>query len=108
MKTGATTEQLIEAFCHRQLMQAMQAGSSLGFSPITVAASLMQISASALVSVSPSDAAAVLRAYADVIDAGPGESPARAEAIASFLASGEALLATGRAGRDFPVPQGRA
>ncbi len=104
----AIANQMIETFTHRQLVLVIQAGSALGLSPLTVAASLMQASASVLVQVSPKVASSILRAYADVIDAGPDDTPARAAAIAKFMAAGEAMLSVAKTARDFPQPQGRA
>lgn len=101
-------DKMIEAFTHRQLMQAIHAGGMVGFTPITIAASMMQMCASLLVSVSPHHASAVLRAYADLIDAGPVQTPQRDAAISRFMNAGEQLIAAAQAARDFPQPQGRA
>lgn len=100
--------QMVEAFAHGQLMQTIHAGQMIGLSPVSVAASMMQISASLLVAVSPQLAAAVLRAYAAVIDAGPADTPLRAAAIDQFMQAGATLIAAAKAARDFPQPQGRA
>ena len=70
--------------------------------------SIRQVIASVLTAISPTATVEILRAYADVIDAGPGDGPAQAAARARFDAAAQAFIPVARAQRDFPQPQGRA
>ncbi len=106
--TEPSVQDMIGTFTHMQLVKALENGQALGLSPVTTASSLMQLCAARMAMISPAGASAILRAYADVIDAGPGEGPAQQEARTRFLAAGHAFIATVQASRDFPQPEGRA
>ena len=103
-----SAEHLVAVFGHRQLAQSIQAGAGLGLAPITTAATIMQISAMTLAQVAPGQTVALMRAYADVIEAGPGDGAAQAGARGRFDIAAQALAAAAIAARDFPTPQGRA
>ena len=103
-----TAEMMIATFAKQQLYQATNAGISVGLSPVTVAASLMQFAASCLATVAPAEAVALIRAYADVIEAGEPDSEAFASARSRFDGAALAFTAVARAAQDFPTPQGRA
>jgi hypothetical protein len=103
-----TFETMLNIFAQRQLHQAIVAGQSFGLAPVTTAATIMQAAANLLVSVSPTHVVAMLRAFADVIEAGPGTGPAQAQARAGFEAAAQGFIEVARASADFPTPQGTA
>ena len=75
---------------------------------MTTAATMMQIAAAFLVQTSSNGAVALLRAYADCIEAGPGPGTRQDEARQHFNQVAQEFMATAQASRDFPAPQGRA
>lgn len=105
---ATSVEQMIATFVRTQLFQVMNAGTSFGIAPVTTATTIMQVAAASLADIAPAATVAMLRAYADCIEAGPGDGAAQAAARASFHAAAEAFITTARAGTDFPAPQGRA
>jgi hypothetical protein len=103
-----SVEDIIATFGHRQLMGVVQAGQSLGFAPVTTLSTVLQIACMSLMQVAPAETVAILRAYADVIEAGPGEGPAQTAAEQRFRDAALAFVSVAKAQRDFPAPQGRA
>jgi hypothetical protein len=101
-------EAFVANFVRAQLAQVVQNGATMGLSPLTTISTVMQAAAATLAQVAPAEATALLRAYADCIEAGPGESPASAAASARFHSAAQAFLDVAAAARDFPAPQGRA
>ncbi len=95
-------------FVKAQLAQVVQPGAGIGLSPVTTVSTMMQAAAGTLAGLAPAEATALLRAYADCIEAGPADGPARSAAIARFSAAAAAFLAVPPARPDFPAPQGRA
>lgn len=104
----ASVEAMITRFCQLQLSQALATGSQIGLSPITTASTLLQTCAASLAGIDQAGAIAILRAYADCIEAGPGQGAAQSAARARFTAAAEAFVAAAQSARDFPAPQGRA
>ena len=105
----AAVEQLLYHFAQAQLRQAIQAGHSLSIAPVTTCAMLLQATASTLAQgVDPAATVALLRAYADCIEAGPGDGPAQAAAKAGFDAAAQAMIDTAKIAASFPAPQGSA
>ena len=103
-----TVQDMIQAFARRQMGEVIERGASLALSPVTVAATLMQLSASVLAHVAPVPTVAMLRAYADVIEAGPDNPLDLAVARERFEGAAEAFRAEAEAAASFPAPQGRA
>jgi hypothetical protein len=101
-------EAFVASFGQAQLAQVLQNGAGIGLSPITTAATIMQIAATSLANIAQAETVAMLRAYADCIEAGPGDSAAKADAVARFGKASTAFVAIARASADFPAPQGRA
>ena len=101
-------EDLITRFCHRQLDQMLEEGTGIGLSPLTACATLLQLCAASLASVARAEAVALLRAYADCIEAGPGPRPAKDDARRAFEAAAQAYATAAKVARAFPTPQGRA
>lgn len=101
-------ETLCQTFGHNQLAQAIAIGRTIGFAPVTTASTILQVAAMAMAGVHPGQTAEILRAYADVLDAGPGEGPAQSAARVRFDQAAQTFMATARTTRDFPAPQGRA
>lgn len=108
MMTDPTVEMMIQLFARRQMDQVLLNGSSIGLSPVTTAATMMQLAASILVQTSSTGAIALLRAYADCIEAGPGSGAKQETARQHFQQVAQEFIATAQASRDFPAPQGRA
>jgi hypothetical protein len=108
MMPDPTVEQMIATFARAQLLQVMTTGHNLGLAPVTTTSAILQVAAGTLAELAPAATVAMLRAYADCIEAGPGDGAAQAAARASFHAAAEAFIATARASVDFPAPQGRA
>jgi hypothetical protein len=106
--TEPSVQDMITLFAQLQLSQVLNNGRQIGLSTLTMASGLMQLCAAQMAMLSPGGASAILRAYADVIDAGPGNGPTQQEARARFNEVGRAFVATVEASRDFPQPQGRA
>ena len=101
-------EAFVANFVRAQLAQVVQNGATMSLSPVTTISTVMQAAAGTLAQVAPAEATALLRAYADCIEAGPGESPAKTAAVARFTEAAAAFVAVAAASRDFPAPQGRA
>jgi hypothetical protein len=101
-------EAFVANFAQAQLAQVMRNGADIGLSPLTTLTTVLQAAAGTLVQIARAEATALLRAYADCIEAGPGESPAKTAAVARFSEAASALVAVAAAARDFPSPQGRA
>jgi hypothetical protein len=100
---------LVANFANRSLTNTINTGfEALGLSPLTTASAVMQCAAAAMAHFSAKDTVALLRAYADCIEAGPGDGAPQQAARAAFFAAGESLIAAARASIKFPAPQGRA
>jgi hypothetical protein len=99
-------EAMVANFARAQLLQVVQHGQVLGLSPLTTVSTVLQCAAGSLAQVAAAETVAILRAYADTIEAGPGDSPAKAAAVARFEKAASAFVAA--AASDFPAPQGRA
>lgn len=106
--TDPTVEMMVQLFARRQMDQVLLNGSSIGLAPVTTAATMMQIAAAFLVQTSSSGAVALLRAYADCIEAGPGTGKRQDAARAHFNQVAQEFMSAAQASRDFPQPQGRA
>ena len=104
----ASVEVMIVRFCQLQLSQVLATGSQIGLSPITTAATLLQTCAASLAGVAQAETVAILRAYADCIEAGPGQGAAQSAARSRFTAAAEAFVAAAQSAQAFPTPQGRA
>ncbi len=103
-----SAQAMVIHFAQAQLSQVLTAGTSLGLSPITTATCLLQITASALAGIAPAETAQLMRAYAAVIEAGPGDGQPQADARQAFDQAAKAFVATYQAAQAFPAPQGRA
>lgn len=99
---------MIAAFCQRQLSQILDNGVAIGLSPVTTASTMMQICASSMYGIAPAQTVAMLRAYADTLEAGPHDTPAKQAAVAAFEAAASDFVAIAAASRNFPAPQGSA
>lgn len=100
-------ETMIEAFAESMINEAVRRGLTLRLSPVTTLATIMQRCASLLGHVDQASAAAMLHAYADVMESG-GHNPAHEAAKDRFMAAADSLSQSARAQADFPTPQGRA
>lgn len=102
-------ETLVARFVFCQMQDVVEAGKEIGLAPVSTLATALQVSASGLVQASsPAATVALLRAYADVIEAGPGSGPTQTTARSSFETAAQAMTNMVRAGADFPAPKGRA
>jgi len=106
--TDPTVEMMVRLFARRQMDQVLVNGSNIGLAPVTTAATMMQIAASVLVATSATGAVALLRAYADWIEAGPGQGAAQDRARQHFYQVAQSFIGMAEATSDFPQPQGRA
>ena len=106
--TDPALADLITVFCQRQLSQTLDKGAEIGLEPVTIASTILQIAAATLAQVAQTETVAILRAYADCIEAGPGDGPLQRDAKAAFMTAAQAFGDAVEAARDFPTPQGRA
>lgn len=89
------------------LLSVTAAGHLRGYSALTTAIAMMQTSVLPLFHLDRGAAAALLRAYADVMAHPPGD-PGHGPAIEAFGRAGNALARAAEAYRSFPEPRGRA
>lgn len=108
MMQDLSAADMVATFAQRQLSQTLTAGTNLGLAPITTAAAILQVTAASLAGIAHAETVRILRAYADVIEAGPGQGEAQARARAAFEAAAQDFAVAAQATRDFPQPQGRA
>jgi hypothetical protein len=100
---------LVANFVNRALTNTINTGfEALGLSPLTTASAMMQCAAAAMAHFAARDTVALLRAYANCIEAGPGDGPAQQAARQAFFAAADSMVATARASINFPVTQSRA
>jgi hypothetical protein len=104
-----TTEAMIANFGNQQLHAALKMGAALGLQPSIVLTSLIQLAAGQMVSVSPRATVTFLRAYADLIEAGPTAPPSAQKACrAAFDTAAAQFMQDLSARQNFPAPQGSA